>query len=100
MGVALAYIMTKLAGAAQFTPGGLGTVEPVAAGMLVAGGMTLVDATAATVIYRTISFAFITLVGWVIYAAVYAGRGYLVGIRLADAERRNYPAGHEGATDN
>ena len=79
MGVSLAYIMTKLAGAAQVTPGGLGTVEPVAAGMLVAGGMTLVSATATTAIYRAISFAVITVIGWIVYGAVYAGRGYMVG---------------------
>lgn len=79
MGVSLAYIMTKLAGAAQVTPGGLGTVEPVAAAMLVAGGMTLVSATATTAIYRAVSFAVITALGWVVYGAVYAGRGYLVG---------------------
>lgn len=79
MGVALAYIMTKLAGSAQVTPGGLGTVEPVAVGMLVAGGMTLVDATAATAIYRAVSFAMITAIGWVVFAAVYAGRGFMIG---------------------
>lgn len=79
MGIALAYLMTKVAGTAQITPGGVGTVEPVAVGMLVAAGMTLVDATAATVIYRLVSFVIITVIGWVIYAAVYAGRGYMVG---------------------
>ena len=79
MGVALAYIVTKLAGAAQITPGGVGTVEPVLAGMLVAGGLSLADATAATVIYRAISFALITLIGWIIYALVYAGRGFMLG---------------------
>ena len=100
VGICLAYIMTKLAGVAQITPGGVGTVEPVAVGMLVASGMPLASATAATVLYRAVSFLLISAIGWVIYAAVYAGRGYLVGIRLADAERQNYDAGHEGATDN
>lgn len=100
VGIFLAYIMTKLAGAAQITPGGVGTVEPVAVGMLVASGMPLASATAATVLYRAVSFLLISAIGWVVYAAVYAGRGHLVGIRLADAERRNYAAGHEGATDN
>lgn len=79
MGAMLAYIMTKLAGTAQVTPGGVGTVEPVAVGMLVAGGMTLVDATAATAIYRAVSFAMITAIGWVVFAAVYAGRGFMIG---------------------
>lgn len=79
MGVALAFILTKLAGAAQVTPGGVGTVEPVAAAMLVAGGLTLVDATAVTLVYRAISFALITIVGWIIYLTVYTGRGLLIG---------------------
>lgn len=78
-GVALAYIMTKLAGAAQITPGGVGTVEPVATASLVASGLTLVHATAATLVYRIISFALITLIGWVLYLFVYAGRGFMLG---------------------
>ena len=78
-GVCLAFIMTKLAGSAQITPGGVGTVEPVAVGMLVAGGLPLAQATAATVVYRAVSFALITTIGWVVYAAVYAERGFMVG---------------------
>lgn len=78
-GVALAFIMTKLAGAAQVTPGGIGTVEPVATASLVASGLTLVDATAATLIYRIISFALITAIGWIIYLVAYAGKGFMIG---------------------
>ncbi len=78
-GVCLAFIMTKLAGSAQVTPGGLGTVEPVAVAMLVAGGLPLATATAATVVYRAVSFVLITAIGWVVYAAVYAGRGFMAG---------------------
>ena len=78
-GVALAFIMTKLAGSAQVTPGGIGTVEPVATASLVASGLTLVDATAATLIYRIISFALITAIGWVIYLFAYAGKGFMIG---------------------
>ena len=71
--------MTKLAGAAQVTPGGIGTVEPIATASLVASGLTLVDATAATLIYRIISFALITAIGWVIYLVAYAGKGFMLG---------------------
>lgn len=78
-GVTLAFVMTKLAGAAQVTPGGVGTVEAIAATTLVAGGMTLVDATAAALIYRGISFVLITAIGWVIYLVGYAGRGFMLG---------------------
>ena len=79
MGITLAFIMTKLAGAAQVTPGGVGTVEAILAGSLVTVGLTLVDATAVTVLYRLISFALITAIGWVVHTAMYAGRGYMLG---------------------
>lgn len=79
MGITLAFIMTKLAGAAQITPGGVGTVEAILAGSLVTVGLTLVDATAVTVLYRLISFVLITAIGWVIHVAMYAGRGYMLG---------------------
>ena len=79
MGVTLAFIMTKLAGAAQVTPGGVGTVEAAAVASLVAAGMTLIDATAATLIYRIISFVLITAIGWVVHVICYAGRGYMLG---------------------
>lgn len=78
-GVTLAFIMTKLAGAAQITPGGIGTVEPVATASLVATGLTLVEATAATLIYRIVSFALITVIGWVVYLIAYAGKGFMLG---------------------
>ncbi|STC69006.1 TIGR00374 family protein [Corynebacterium pilosum] len=79
MGVAMGYVMAKLAGTAQITPGGVGTVEALTAGALVASGMTLVDATAATVIYRLISFALITVIGWIVFLVKYAGKGYMLG---------------------
>ena len=74
MGVLLAYTTAKLAGSAQVTPGGLGTVDAVIIATLVAVGMTAVDATGVAVVYRLISFALATLVGWVIYFLFYAGR--------------------------
>ncbi|MHA2789993.1 lysylphosphatidylglycerol synthase transmembrane domain-containing protein [Corynebacterium sp. S7] len=79
MGVALAYVMAKLAGIAQVTPGGVGTVEALTAGALVASGMTLVDATAAVVIYRIISFGLITVIGWIVFLVKYSGKGFMLG---------------------
>ncbi len=74
-GVLLAYTTAKIAGSAQVTPGGLGTVEAAIIATLVAAGMTAVDATGAALIYRLVSFALITAVGWVVYFLVYARRG-------------------------
>lgn len=72
--VLLAYTTAKIAGSAQVTPGGLGTVEAAIIGTLVAAGMTAVDATGAALVYRLVSFALITAVGWVIYFLYYARR--------------------------
>lgn len=74
-GVALAYLTAKLAGSAQVTPAGLGTVEAAIIATLVATGMTAVDATGAAIIYRLITFALITIIGWVIYFWHYARKG-------------------------
>ncbi|MDY3128366.1 MAG: YbhN family protein [Corynebacterium sp.] len=74
-GVALAYITAKLAGSAQVTPAGLGTVEAALIATLVATGMTAVDATGAAIIYRLISFAAMTAIGWVVYFLHYARTG-------------------------
>ncbi|APT93388.1 membrane protein [Corynebacterium phocae] len=74
-GVALAFLAAKIAGSAQVTPGGLGTVEAALIAPLVATGMTAVDATSAAVIYRLISFALVTVIGWIIYFFHYARRG-------------------------
>ena len=75
-GVALAFLAAKLAGSAQVTPGGVGTVEAALITPLVATGLTVVHATSAAIIYRLISFALITIIGWVIYFAHYARDGF------------------------
>ncbi|MEX3506744.1 YbhN family protein [Corynebacterium sp. LK2590] len=74
-GIALAYLTAKLAGSAQVTPAGLGTVEAAIIASLVATGMTAIDATGAAVVYRLISFALITVIGWIVYFWHYARNG-------------------------
>lgn len=86
MGVALAYITAKLAGSAQVTPGGVGTVDAALIAVLVATGMTAVDATGAAIVYRAISFLLVTIVGWVVYFARYARDGFS-GPRQLAAQR-------------
>lgn len=83
VGVLLAYITAKLAGSAQVTPAGLGTVEAAIIATLVATGMTAVNATGAAIIYRAVSFALITIIGWVIYLMHYARHGFS-GPQLAE----------------
>lgn len=76
MGVLLAYITAKLAGSAQVTPAGLGTVEAAIIATLTATGMTAVDAAGAAIVYRALSFVFITVLGWAVYFTRYAGQGF------------------------
>ncbi|QNQ91197.1 flippase-like domain-containing protein [Corynebacterium poyangense] len=83
VGVVLAFVTAKIAGTAQVTPGGLGTVEAALVGTLVATGMTATTATGAVIIYRLISFIAITVIGWVIYVIHYARSGFKPTRRLS-----------------
>ncbi|WP_353743562.1 YbhN family protein, partial [Corynebacterium sp. S5S1] len=75
MGISVAFITAKLAGSAQITPAGVGTVEIAIITALVATGMTAVDATGTVLVYRLITFVFYSAIGWVIYFAYYARKG-------------------------
>lgn len=99
MGVVLAYVTAKLAGSAQVTPGGLGTVEAAIIATLVATGMTAAEATAAALVYRLISFAFITVLGWVIYFLHYARRGVRARGNRPSGELENVGAGSGKSPD-
>lgn len=76
VGVMLAYVTAKIAGSVQATPGGLGPVEAALLTTLVATGMTVVDATAAVIIYRLISLLLMTLLGWTIYLTYFVRKGF------------------------
>lgn len=65
--VLLAFVTGKLAGFIQATPGGVGPVEALVAGTLIASGMTGVDAFASVLIYRIVSLILVAAVGWVVY---------------------------------
>ena len=87
-GVMLAYTTAKIVGSAQITPAGLGTVEAAIIAPLVATGMTAVDATGAAIIYRLVSFAFITIIGWIIYFATYARDGFSGPKQIREASQK------------
>lgn len=76
VGVLLAYVTAKIAGSVQATPGGLGPVEAALLTTLVATGMTVVDATGAVIIYRLITFALMTVLGWLVYFLYFVRRGF------------------------
>ena len=66
-GVLLAYAAAKIAGAVPVTPGGLGPVEAAMVAAFVSTGVDATTAAAAVVAYRIISFALMTIIGWIIY---------------------------------
>lgn len=65
--VLLAFVSGKAAGFIQATPGGVGPIEAVLTGTLVAAGMVGTDAVATVLIYRLVSFIIPAIVGWIIY---------------------------------
>lgn len=66
--VLLAFITAKIVGSTNLTPGGLGPVEGALVGTLIATGVHSPDALGAVILYRLISLAMITALGWVVYA--------------------------------
>lgn len=67
-GTVLAFITAKLVGQAQITPGGLGPVDIMLTTMLVGtAGLGSGQAVAAVIVFRMISFALLTLVGWLVF---------------------------------
>ncbi|WP_291479253.1 YbhN family protein [Corynebacterium sp.] len=67
-GAVLAFITAKLIGQAQITPGGLGPVDITLTTMLVGtAGLSSGQAVAAVIVFRMVSFALLTLVGWLVF---------------------------------
>nr|WP_046096666.1 YbhN family protein [Corynebacterium ulcerans] len=87
LGVTLAFVTAKIVGTAQITPAGVGPVEAAMTASLVAVGMTVSTAFGAVFVYRIVSFALITAIGWIIYFITVA-RG---GIRASYGDQDNEP---------
>lgn len=66
-GVTVAYAAARAVGSIPLMPGGLLVVEAVLVPGLVTSGMTLASAISAMLIYRLISWIFISAIGWVIF---------------------------------
>jgi uncharacterized membrane protein YbhN (UPF0104 family) len=67
-GVLVAYALTQIAASFPITPGGLGVVEGSLAALLVAYGMPVDRAVAATLLYRLVSFWSLVPVGWAVWS--------------------------------
>lgn len=72
-GTLLAFVTGKVAGFIQATPGGVGPVEAVLTGTLVAGGMVGSDAFAAVLLYRIVSLILPAFVGWAVFLLGFDG---------------------------
>jgi uncharacterized membrane protein YbhN (UPF0104 family) len=69
-GVLVAYALTQIAASFPITPGGLGVVEGSLAALLVAYGMPVDRAVAATLLYRLVSFWALVPVGWAVWSGI------------------------------
>jgi uncharacterized membrane protein YbhN (UPF0104 family) len=69
--VTVAYAAARAVGAIPLMPGGLLVVEAVLVPGLVSSGMTLAAAISAMLIYRLISWIFISAIGWVVFFFVF-----------------------------
>jgi hypothetical protein len=68
--VLVAYALTQIAASFPITPGGLGVVEGSLAALLVAYGMPVDRAVAATLLYRLVSFWALVPVGWAVWSGI------------------------------
>ena len=66
-GLTVAYAAARAVGSIPLMPGGLLVVEAVLVPGLVTSGMSLPGAISAMLIYRLISWLFISAIGWVVF---------------------------------
>ena len=66
-GLTVAYAAARAVGSIPLMPGGLLVVEAVLVPGLVSSGMTLPNAISAMLIYRLVSWIFISSIGWVVF---------------------------------
>jgi hypothetical protein len=64
-------------GAIPLMPGGLLVVEAILVPGLVSSGMALPDAISAMLIYRLVSWIFISAIGWVVFLVMFRTEGEL-----------------------
>jgi putative heme transporter len=70
-GVTVAYAAARAVGSIPLMPGGLLVVEAVLVPGLVSSGMSLAAAISAMLIYRLVSWIFLSAIGWVVFFFVF-----------------------------
>ena len=76
-GLTVAYAAARAVGSIPLMPGGLLVVEAVLVPGLVSSGMALPDAISAMLIYRLVSWIFISAIGWVVFFFLFRTEGAL-----------------------
>ena len=76
-GLTVAYAAARAVGAIPLMPGGLLVVEAVLVPGLVSSGMALPEALSAMLIYRLVSWIFISAIGWVVFFFMFRTEGAL-----------------------
>ncbi|MCX2931857.1 YbhN family protein [Mycobacterium sp. CVI_P3] len=76
-GITVAYAAARAVGSIPLMPGGLLVVEAVLVPGLVSSGMALPDAISAMLIYRLVSWIFISAIGWVVFFFMFRTEGAL-----------------------
>lgn len=94
-GLTVAYAAARAVGSIPLMPGGLLVVEAVLVPGLVSSGMTLAQAISAMLIYRLVSWIFISAIGWVIFFFMFRTEVDLD----PDAETNREPEAAEATTD-
>ena len=69
--VMVAYIAGMSASGISLLPGGLGVVDAAMIFALTSGGVSVVSATAAVLLYRLVSYALIVALGWIIWTSIW-----------------------------
>jgi hypothetical protein len=76
-GLTVAYAAARAMGAIPLMPGGLLVVEAILVPGLVSSGMALPEAISAMLIYRLVSWVFISAIGWVVFFFMFRTEGAL-----------------------
>ncbi|SBS76784.1 conserved membrane hypothetical protein [uncultured Mycobacterium sp.] len=100
-GLTVAYAAARAVGSIPLMPGGLLVVEAVLVPGLVSSGMALPAAISAMLIYRLVSWIFISTIGWVVFFFMFRTEGALDPEAVADEiARAEAEHDHGAAPDN
>lgn len=98
-GLTVAYAAARAVGSIPLMPGGLLVVEAVLVPGLVSSGMTLPDAISAMLIYRLVSWIFISAIGWVVFFFMFRTEGALDPDAVVDELAGEDPPEASGSPD-